>query len=155
MIRGMLVLVAVLLAACASDPAKRQEVARTESARMRAPQVPLDQFSRFELAPIGMSAGVSKDARKVAVAEEVGRKLEARLAPLIAQWNASAPSGSEKRTLVIQPSIASMHVVSASARFWIGAFSGDSTIDMDLELVEQETGAVVADERVYRSANAM
>ena len=159
MIRSMLVLIAVLLAACASDPAKRQEVARSESARMRAPEVPLDAFSHFELAPMGMSPDVAKDERKVAVTEEVGRKLEARLAPrlapLLAQWNASAPTGGSKRTLVIKPSIASMHVVSTAARFWIGALSGDSTIDLDLTLVEKETGALIANQRINRSSNAM
>lgn len=155
MIRWMLVLIALLVAACASDPAKRQEVARIESARMRAPEVPLAEFSHFELAPIGMSPDVAKDDRKVAVTEEVGRKLEARLAPLVAQWNASAPTGGEKRTLVIKPSIASMHVVSTAARFWIGALSGDSTIDLDLTLVEKETGALIANQRINRSANAM
>jgi hypothetical protein len=122
---------------------------------MRAPEIPLYSFTRFELTPMGMSPEVSEDKRKVAVAEEVGRKLKARLAPLLDRWNADAPAGGAARTLLIKPSIASMHVVSSAARFWAGAFSGDSSIDLDLTLVEKETESLVANQRINRNANAM
>jgi hypothetical protein len=143
------------LAGCASDPAKRQEVARTEAARMRAPEVSLDSFDHFELAPIGTSPDVASDPRKVAVAQDLGNRLAARLRPLLERWNASAPAATSKRTLTIQPTVASMHVVSTAARFWIGAMSGDSSIDLDLTLVDAQTKGLVANQRINRNANAM
>jgi hypothetical protein len=143
------------LVACASDPAKRQEVAQTEATRMRAPEIALDSFDHFELAPIGTSPDVASDPRKVAVAQDLATRLEARLRPLLDQWNASAPAGAAKRTLMIQPTVASMHVVSTAARFWLGAMSGDSYIDLDLTLVDAQTKALVANQRIHRNANAM
>lgn len=145
----------ILAIGCASDPMKREEIARAEAARMRATEVPLDQFNAFVLEPIGMSPAVAEAEEKVAVAEEVGRKLEARIGPLLDGWRRSAPKTGKRRTLVVQPTIASMHVVSSAARFWIGAMSGDSSIDLDLTLVEKETGALIANQRISRSANAM
>lgn len=147
--------VVLFLLGCASDPAKREEVARNEAARMRATEVPLDQFNAFELEPIGMSPDVAAAPEKVAVAKDVGQRLEARVRPLLDGWNRSASPVGKRRTLVVKPTIASMHVVSTAARFWIGAMSGDSTIDLDLTLVEKETGALVANQRINRSSNAM
>jgi hypothetical protein len=151
----ILALLVVVLVGCASDPAKREQVARTEAARMRAPEVALESFDRFELAPISMSPDVASDARKVAVAEDLGTRLEARLRPLLAEWNGAAARGAPQKTLLIQPTVASMHVVSTAARFWIGAMSGDSYIDLDLTLVDAETKALVAHQRINRNANAM
>ncbi|MFO0689177.1 MAG: DUF4410 domain-containing protein [Myxococcota bacterium] len=155
--RSIIVLsLALLLFGCASDPAKREEVARNEAARMRPTEVPLDQFNAFELAPIGMSPDVSAAQEKVAVAKDVEARLEARIRPLLDGWNRSASTTPGKpRTLVVKPTIASMHVVSTAARFWIGAMSGDSYIDLDLTLVEKETGALIANQRINRNSNAM
>lgn len=147
--------VAWLLFGCASDPASREEVARTEAARMRATEIPLDQFNAFELEPIAMSPDVAAADEKVAVAQDVGRRLESRIRPLLDGWRRSAPKTGKRRTLVVRPTIVSLHVVSSAARFWIGAMSGDSSIDLDLTLVEKETGALVANQRIHRSANAM
>jgi len=121
---------------------------------MRALDTSLDKFTTFELEPMGMSEAVAADARKVKVSEEVGLKLEARLRPLLDEWNTRDRAGGNARTLVIKPSIASMHVVSAAARFWAGALSGDSYIDIDLTLVEKETGALIGNQRINRNSNA-
>lgn len=153
--RSLVFAMALLLFACASNPAKREEVARAEAARMRATEIPLDQFNAFELEPLGMSPDVAAATGKVAVAKEVESKLRARLDPLLAGWRRSAPATGKRRTLVVKPTIASMHVVSTAARFWIGALSGDSYIDLDLTLVEKETGDLIANQRINRSSNAM
>ena len=48
-----------------------------------------------------------------------------------------------------------MRVVSGGNRFWAGAFAGDSFIDMNLILVDEETGEVISNVRVERNADSM
>ena len=77
----------------------------------------------------------------------------AKLQPLFNQWN-QKPSGNES-TLIVEPVLVSLQVVSRAARFWIGPFAGDSTIDLTLKLTDKGSGTVIAQPRVARSAGAM
>jgi len=49
-------LMAGLLAACAADPAKIQDVAQQEADRLAPPTMSLSSFETFELAPMTFSA---------------------------------------------------------------------------------------------------
>ncbi len=151
----MLAGLATLTAACASDPAKRQQVAREESARMRVPEVPLGAYGAFDLMPIAMSADVAAKPEKVEVAKQLGVKLDARLAPLLKGWTSAAPADQQRRILVISPTVASLRVISSGARFWGGAWAGDSSIELDLTLVEKDSGRMIANQRISKTANAM
>ena len=153
--RLLLILCVVALSACSSDPATRQEVAIDESAQMRPPEIPLSAFGSFELLPVAMSPEVSANGKKAEIAIELGRKLETRLRPMIQSWESSAPTDIRKRTLVIKPTVAELRVVSGGARFWAGGFAGDSSIDLDIALIEKKTGRLIANQRINRSANAL
>lgn len=144
----------IILAGCAATPEALDSVAKTESARMAAPTRPFSTFASFELKPMVLSPAVSSEPGKVEAARELEAKLRQKLQPLLDQW-AAAPAGSRSGTLVIEPQLASLKVVSGGARFWAGAMAGDSNIDLDLLITERETGQVIARPRVARSADAM
>ncbi len=75
-----------------------------------------------------------------------------RYSPLLEDWEASS---SGEGTLLIEPQLKGLRVVGGGARFWVGALAGDSHIDMDLKLVNDQTGTTVADVRIYRNADSM
>lgn len=143
-----------LLAGCAASPEALNSVAQTESGRMAAPSRSLSSFARYELKPMVLSPAVKSEEGKVAVAGELEAKLRQKLQPLLDQWNA-APAANRSGTLVIEPQLASLKVVSGTARFWAGAMAGDSSVDLDLSLTERETGLVIGKPRVARNADAM
>jgi hypothetical protein len=155
MLRRSLFVILGIAAACASSPERRQRIVAEETARLRPPETPLTAFGGFELLPIGMSADVSAKPEKVEVANGLGRKLEARLQPVLQEWTSMAPASARSRTLVIQPTVVSLRVVGGAARFWAGALAGDSFIDLDLALVEKQSGRVIAKERINKSSSAM
>jgi hypothetical protein len=141
------------LAGCASDPAKRNQVAAQESARLPAPTASLKNYGRFELKPLAMADVVAQDQAKVAMTRELDTKLQARLQPLLGDWNAS--TGKTNKTLIVQPRVVGMRVVGGATRFFAGALAGESSIDMDLELRDAATGALIAKPRINRNADAM
>jgi len=147
-------LIAGLLTACAADPAKIQNVAEVESDRLSPPSVPLSSFAAFELADMVYSETVLAEEKKVAEADEFQENLRVKLDPLLSGWNASPQEGASG-TLSIQPSLRHLKIVSGGARFWAGAFAGDSYIDMDLVLVNKDSGDVVANIPIRRDADAM
>lgn len=143
------------LTACASDPAARSQVAAQESARLPAPTTPLSAYGKFQLQPIELGPDVARDAAKAAVAKDLETSVRARLNPLLDQWNAQGATGAAAgKTLAIQPRAVAIRIVSGGARFFAGAFAGDSNIDMDLELRDVATGAVIANPRINRQAGA-
>ena len=145
---------ALVVVGCSSDPARRAAVAEVEVARLAPPLKPLAEFSEYELKPIAMSTGVQADDAKVAVAQELGAKLHARITPLLEKWRASRGQPMQSGVLLIEPKVQELRVISGGARFFLGIMMGESFIDMDVKLTDSATGQVIATPRVRRSAGA-
>ena len=147
--------IALVVVGCSSDPARRAAVAEVEVARLAPPLKPLAEFSEYELKPIAMSTEVQADDAKVAVAQELGAKLHARITPLLEKWRTSKGQPTQSGVLLIEPKVQELRVISGGARFFVGALMGESFIDLDLKLTDSATGQVIATPRVRRSASAM
>ncbi len=153
--KSFLVFVCFFLISCASDPAKRQQVAIEETGRMQPTTEKLSSFNHFQLADMTLGPEVQERSEKVEIAEKLEEKLKEKLMPLISSWNSASGSGDSGRVLEIQTKIHTLHVVSGGARFFAGAFLGESHIDMDLVVVEKGTGKVVGQTRIRRASSAM
>jgi hypothetical protein len=152
--RATILAFCLVITGCATSPETLSSVAKTEAARLAAPTQRLSTFAGYELKPMVLGEAVTMDRAKVEEAAVLERALKARIQPLIDQWTATG--GTDRAgTLVIEPHLASLRVVSGGARFWAGAFAGDSSIDMDLLLTDQASGQVVSKPRITRSADAM
>jgi hypothetical protein len=151
---AILVFVMVILTACAADPEKVQAVADAESARLERPTRPLSSFSEFELMPMVFSTAIKEEEGKLEEAQEFEQNLNDKLLPLLESWDAASKEGS-RGTLSIETELMGLRIISGGARFWAGAFAGDSFIDMDLRLIDAGTGEEIADVRVQRNAGAM
>jgi hypothetical protein len=151
---AFLIFIAGLLTACAADPAKVQDVAAEEAERLAPPTRPLSEFAEFELAAMTFSDAIVQEPGKMEEAQEFERNLQAKLDPLLASWNTSDREGATG-TLSIEASLVRLKIVSGGARFWAGAFAGDSYLDLDLRLVDKANGEVIADVPVRRNADSM
>jgi curli biogenesis system outer membrane secretion channel CsgG len=149
-----IILLAGLLTACATDPAKVEAVASDEAARLKPPTRLLSTYDTFRLEQMTFGEAIQVEEKKMVEAREFETAFKAKIEPLLATWNA-ADSASAEGTLSIQPHLAALRIISGGARFWAGAFAGDSFIDLDLRLVDADTGVVVADVRINRDADAM
>ena len=143
-----------VLVGCASDPARRENIVKAHSATLPAPTAPLSSYGTFELKPMQMADGVANDSAKAAVAKDLERRVQERVDPLFARWNAERTAASSSKTLIVQPRITQLRVIGGATRFFAGAFAGDSSIAMDLELRDAATGTVVAKPTITRNANA-
>ncbi len=141
-----------LLTACAADPAKVQAVAEDEAARLDVPTSPLSTFAEFELQDMTFVDLIRNEENKLAEGREFESNLKAKIGPLLEGWN-EAGTGSGK--LILKPHLSRLKIVSGGARFWAGAFAGDSFIEMDLVLINADTNQTVADVNIRRDADSM
>lgn len=141
------------ITACATSATNRHdEIVNTEVRRLTPPEKALSAYSDFKLESMEFSAEILQREEKLKVGHMLEDKVRARLQPLLQQWN---EEGARNRgTLIIRPKLQQLHVVSGGARFWIGAFAGDSRIDLDLQLVDARTGKTIGNPRIVTSANA-
>lgn len=143
----------IALAGCAADPAKVEAVADEEAQRLAAPSQKLSTFADFRLDPMTFSTAIQNEGGKMEEGREFEGNLSAKIQPLLDQWNAADTGGQD--TLVIKPELVKLKIVSGGARFWAGAFAGDSFIDMNLRLVAEGADQEIANVRVSRDADAM
>jgi len=146
-------LLVLFVAGCAASQEDLHTVATQESERLTKPSVPLSTFADYALQPTTPGAEVQAQPEKVEQAEILEAKIEKKLQPLLAEWSATA--GPDRHgTLMIEPEVVRLRIVSGGARFWAGAFVGDSFIDLDLVL-RDGAGAVIASPRIAKQAGAM
>lgn len=145
---------ALVLAGCAANPETVNSVAANEVAQMRQTTRPLSTFAGYELRPMVISDAVQRDDAKVAQANVLEQKLQEQILPLLQQWKTS-PAADRSGTLVIEPQLASLRIVSGGARFFAGAWAGTSTIDLYLRLSDEDTSAVIARSRIDLQSNAI
>ncbi len=122
--------------------------------QLSSPIKPLSSYSNFKLEDMVLSEGVRLKQDKVEVAKQLEAKLHAKLVPLLNEWN-SNNNNAGSGTLIIKPKLQQLHVVSAGARFWVGAMAGNSRIDMDLKIIDVQTGNEIANPRIMAAASAM
>ncbi len=152
--RSVLICVMVLAAGCAYNPEKGEKVGREESARLDPAARPLSTFRHYEVKPMTLADAVREEEDKVVEADKLKEKHQAMLSKLLEEWNSADKEG-RSGTLVIEPHLVHLRIVSGGARFFAGAFAGGSEVEMDLNLVDKDTGESVGKPRISREAGAI
>jgi len=112
-------------------------------------------YDKYELLPIAMGPPYAGDEGKEKAKTKIQDYMTAETGPIIAQWNTDAAGSTRGQSLVIEPRIDKLKVVSTGARIWAGAFAGDSYVVMKMKIVEQPSGTVLGEPMFYQRASAM
>jgi len=112
-------------------------------------------YDRYELAPLAMGPPYAGDEGKEKARARIQEFMTAETGAIVEQWNKDAAGATRGQALVLEPRIEKLKVVSGGARFWAGAFAGDSYVVIKLRIVEQPSGTVVAEPEFYQRAAAM
>lgn len=145
----------VLSLACTLAFAKDKDEIRAAGKTNPAPTELLSGFDRYELKPAvltGVYAG--QEINETALAS-FQRNFDERVGAWVAEQNAKPAVHDPVRTLVVEPRIEKIRFISGGARVWAGAFAGSSRVLVKLRLVDQATGAVIAEPEFYQHAKAM
>jgi hypothetical protein len=130
-----------------------RDAARADVKLLQPPVTPLTAYARVELMPAEFSQEVQADGRKAKKASLLASRLADEAGKPVAEWNGRAMPGEGK--LIVKPTIERFRIVSGGARFWAGAWAGESGITVTLSIVDAATGSVVASPVISKTANSM
>ncbi len=125
-----------------------------EVSRLSLPTKQFSDYGNFQLKEMVLNNEISKKSEKVKIAQEIETKLQAKALPLFKGWMDDKKNNSVGM-LTITPQLHSLRVVSRGARFWIGGMAGGSNIDMDLLIVDVQTGETIAKPRLAVTASSV
>jgi len=120
-----------------------------------APANALAGYDSYQLSPLAMGPPYAGDEGKEKAKARIQEFITSETGAIIEQWNKDAAGASRGQSLMLEPRIEKLKVVSGGARFWAGAFAGDSYVVIRLRIVEQPSGTVVAEPEFYQRAAAM
>jgi hypothetical protein len=143
----------VFMAGCAPKPEKLKAVAVQETAQLTKPSKPFSAFSTYELRPFILSSGVRDNGKKSKHAVRLEGKIKEKLLPLFENWSSKKGAG-RSGTLIVQPRLVKLRVVSGGARFWLGPFGGKSNIDLEFKIIDSSTKEVIAQPVIGRRSGA-
>jgi hypothetical protein len=126
-----------------------------ESPQNPPPSTAFAGYDKYELLPIARGPPYAGDKGKEAAKDKIQAYMDAETNPIIEQWNKDAVEGARGQSLLIEPRIEKLKVVSGTARFWAGAFAGDSYVVMKFRITEQPSGTLLAEPEFYQRAAAM
>jgi hypothetical protein len=112
-------------------------------------------YDGYELSPLAMGPPYAGDEGKEKARARIQEFMTSETGAIVEQWNKDAAGAARGQTLLLEPRIEKLKVVSGGARFWAGAFAGDSYVVIRLKIVEQPSGTVVAEPEFYQRAAAM
>lgn len=115
-----------------------------------APANALQGYDKYEFAPLAMGPPYAGDEGKEKAKDKIQGYLTAETQPIVAKWNQDAAGGTRGQSLLLEPRIEKLKVVSGGARFWAGALAGDSYVVIRLRISEQPGGKVLAEPEFYR-----
>lgn len=141
-----------LLASCASNPERRGEIVTNSANTIQPTQEKLSSFSSFELAPLKMAEAIKSDDDKREYAKQLETKLSSKFGSLFNEWQQS--SKASDRSLIIEPELLALRIVGGGARFWAGAFAGDSDIQLKLTIKDTTTNNILGTPVISKAANA-
>lgn len=149
----------IFLSACASQPADQAQIQAEKMAHLQtspstwnaAPSEAFSAFGKFELEALKLTPELQADRRKQAVSGIAEKAVSDRINLLIEQWQTQSNGD---RVLLITPTLTQFKIVSKGARFWAGAFAGDSSAKMEVVISDKATGEIIASPFFFQSANA-
>ena len=118
-----------------------------------APQAAFKTFSHFEVKKITMGPPYAGQAANEKALKKIQQNFDLRVNPLVEKWNKPATAAANGKTLVIEPRIDQIKFINGTARFWAGAFAGDSGVILKIRFVDKDTGKVIAEPEFYQRAN--
>lgn len=147
----LLLLIPFFLVGCAATPERIAKTSREDSLKFPPPKVKLSSFSSAKLESLQMVDEVAKDKDKAVLAKDLEQKLQAQFGPMIAAW----PVGTaENETLLIQPKIVHLRIISPGTRFLAGNMAGQSSVTLQLHLIDAKTGEVVANPTINKATSS-
>ena len=112
-------------------------------------------YDRYELAPIALGPPYAGDEGKEKARDKIQGYMTAETGAIIEQWNKDAAGSARGQSLVLEPRLEKLKVVSGGARVWGGALAGDSYVVRKIRITEQPSGTLLAEPEFYQRASAM
>jgi curli biogenesis system outer membrane secretion channel CsgG len=159
---ALMVLLLVLLGACAGQKTAPEEKAEAQSKPAASKEAPVEKepllskpFRMIVVEDFQAAAEVTKNY------PDAVREVQARLMWTLEdkkqyQSVANAEAGRKypAGTLLIKANITDMRIVHGAARFWGGAFAGRSYINLDLQLIDAATSEMLRQKSLSSANNA-
>jgi hypothetical protein len=142
----LVAMIIVVGLSCAHSQPPRATIAE-QASRLPRTEVPLNTFGTFEIARMAMAPDISANEGKAKLANQFAQDIDATLKPVLADWSSSAPADSRARTVVIQPRLAAIHIVTYFSAFR----SDDSKIDLELVLTDKASSRSIGTARINAS----
>ncbi|WP_163339147.1 DUF4410 domain-containing protein [Desulfopila sp. IMCC35008] len=143
----LLAILPFFIVGCAPTPEMIVRDAKLDSLAMDKSLVPLSKFASAKLLPLKIDEKLKVDDAKLAKAKELDQKLDLQLKELLINWPSNSPDHGE---LIIQPEVVHLRIISTATRMLAGLMAGQSSVGINLHLIDQETGETIATQEITK-----
>lgn len=145
----LVLLLPFFLLGCAATQETIIKDSAKESQVLQPAAVKLAKFKTAQLKPLAIADAISSNPDKLRCAQELDAKLTHLIQPLVADWPSTAQEG---KTIIIQPKITHLRIISKGTRFLAGLMAGQSSVSLDLQLIDGESGEAIANTTITKVA---
>ena len=153
MFRTCAFIVLLVAVGCVATPEQRARVAKSEVGDMEPPLVHISSYRKYVMQKFEFSDAVLSKGSKTYFGSVLEVQFREKLNPLLRKWNSISSSKDNSGTLSIQPTLIDLDIKSHQEIYAEGIYADKAFIHLELRLVDQTTGTIIANQLIRRYHN--
>ena len=156
---GAIIILTLMISGCATPSIKDAAIHRDQVAILKPPEVKFGAFEKIYFRSTGINSALASNSANQKALVKINQHLFSRVLQIFPSLTVIEANeqldGLDKNSLLIEPFVDDIRFVSGGARFWAGAYAGDSGVTLRVTFTDLSQDKIIANPSFYQRAAAM
>ena len=156
---GAIIILTLMISGCATPSIKDAAIHREQVAILKPPEVKFGAFEKIYFRSTGINSALASNSANQKALVKINQHLFSRVLQIFPSLTVIEANeqldGLDKNSLLIEPFVDDIRFVSGGARFWAGAYAGDSGVTLRVTFTDLSQDKIIANPSFYQRAAAM
>ena len=156
---GAIIILTLMISGCATPSIKDAAIHRDQVAILKPPEIKFGAFEKIYLRSTGINSALASNSANQKALVKINQHLFSRVLqifPSLTVIEANEQLDSlDKNSLLIEPFVDDIRVISGGARLFVGALAGDSSVILSVTFTDLSQDKIIANPSFYQRAAAM
>ncbi len=153
---GAIIMLTLMISGCATTPMKN---AREQIRHKKPPEIKFGAFEKIYLRSTGINSALASHPANQKALVRIDEYLLSRVLQIFPSLTVIEANeqldGLDKNSLLIEPFVDDITFISGTARFWAGAWAGDSNVVLIVTFTDLSQDKIIASPTFYQRVGAL
>ena len=156
---GAIIILTLMISGCATPSIKDAAIHRDQVAILKPPEIKFGAFEKIYFRSTGINSALASNSANQKALVKINQHLFSRVLQIFPSLTVIEANeqldGLDKNSLLIEPFVDDIRVISGGARLFVGALAGDSSVILSVTFTDLSQDKIIANPSFYQRAAAM